>query len=183
MSVVAGGAGGGGRRVQRLPVDAPTDTGDGAAVLGAYAATLFDGRGPAMLGARRSEPGCSFPFVRDGDAVVAFAWGAAVPEGSWWPTALAGVLGPAVAADVVSGSSVASIGVRAGFRRRGLGALVLDALLTDLAPLGGPVHLGTQADNVPSRALYASRGFESVAVFSYPGQDQQWLLMRRPPTG
>lgn len=167
--------------VRRLTVEAPLDSGEGAAVLAAYGDVFGDAeQGRAMLIARRAEPGCSCVHVCEGNAVVAFAWGASVPDGSWWPTRLAASLGPVVAADVTSGSSVAHLGVRAGHRRRGLGGVVLDALLDDLAGIDGPVHLGTEADNDAARRLYQGRGFGTVAVYRHPDDDRDWRLMRRP---
>ena len=167
--------------VDRLPVDAPLETGDGAAVLAAYADVFLpQGRDPQrMLAARRAERGYSCRYVPDGDQVVAFAWGASVPAGSWWPTQLAAVLDPAVVADVLTGSAVAELGVRSSHRRRGLGRLVLAALLADLEPLGGPVHLGTEAANDASRRLYEEAGFRTITVFRYPSDTRRWRLMRK----
>ena len=134
-----------------------------------------------MLQARRAEPGHSCRYVADAGQVVAFAWGSSIPPGSWWPTQLARVLGPAVVEDLLSGTAVSDLGVRSSHRRRGLGRAVLDALLADLDVVGGPVHLGTQADNDASRRLYEQAGFSTVVTFHYPDDSSLWRLMRRPP--
>lgn len=81
-------------------------------------------------------------------------------------------------------ADVQTVAVAPGARRRGVGALLLDALLRQAA-LGGAssVLLEVRADNGPAIALYRSRGFERIAVrhrYYQPGDHDAWVMRLRP---
>ncbi len=66
------------------------------------------------------------------------------------------------------------IGVRAGWRRQGLGRALLGAALRWAGRRGLPVVLETRRDNLPARRLFARCGFRPA------GQEGDLLRMRRP---
>jgi ribosomal-protein-alanine N-acetyltransferase len=81
-------------------------------------------------------------------------------------------------------AELANLAVAAHAQRRGAGALLLDALLADVAAHGGAtVHLEVRASNAAALALYTSRGFvesgRRKGYYSAPTEDA--LLMRRQP--
>jgi len=83
--------------------------------------------------------------VDDADAVIGYA-GLLAPRGG-------------------GQGDVQTIAVAASARRRGIGAALLDALLTEAAARGADeVFLEVRADNPGAEALYASRGFARIAV-------------------
>ena len=73
------------------------------------------------------------------------------------------VLGYVILWSVLDESELANIAVAPAARGRGLGALLLDAVL-DTARAGGSVttHLEVRESNIAARALYRSRGFAEV---------------------
>ena len=83
-------------------------------------------------------------------------------------------------------ADVQTLAVAPRAQRRGLGALLLDALL-DTARSGGAasVLLEVRADNEPAKALYAARGFERVGVRRryYQPEDVDAHVLRRRLTG
>ena len=63
------------------------------------------------------------------------------------------------------------LGVASTHRRRGIGRLLLDAMLAHARRLGcTEAWLGTEHDNAPARALYESAGArpESFVLYAYP---------------
>ncbi|MGN6271627.1 MAG: ribosomal protein S18-alanine N-acetyltransferase [Protaetiibacter sp.] len=83
--------------------------------------------------------------VDDADAVLGYA-GLLAPRGS-------------------GQADVQTIAVAESARRQGIGAALLDALLAEARARGArEVFLEVRADNPAAEALYASRGFERIAV-------------------
>lgn len=68
---------------------------------------------------------------------------------------------------------------------RGVGRLLLDALLAEADAHGGPVFLDVRVGNEPAIGLYESAGFSRIGVrpryYQPAGADA--LVMRRPPAG
>jgi [ribosomal protein S18]-alanine N-acetyltransferase len=83
-------------------------------------------------------------------------------------------------------ADVQTLGVAPAAQRRGVGGLLLDALL-DAARAGGAsaVLLEVRADNAPAQALYAARGFERIGVRRryYQPEDVDALVLRLRLTG
>ncbi|TXK19207.1 ribosomal protein S18-alanine N-acetyltransferase [Homoserinibacter sp. GY 40078] len=81
----------------------------------------------------------------DGDAVIGYA-GLRAPHGA-------------------TDADVQTIAVSAERRRQGIGAALLDALLTEARTRGvRDVFLEVRADNPGAESLYASRGFERIGI-------------------
>ncbi|MGQ7295423.1 ribosomal protein S18-alanine N-acetyltransferase [Quadrisphaera sp. KR29] len=78
-------------------------------------------------------------------------------------------------------ADVQTLAVAPAAQRRGVGGLLLDALVT-AARAGGAsaVLLEVRADNEPARALYAARGFERIGVRRryYQPEDVDALVLR-----
>ncbi len=92
------------------------------------------------------------------------------------------VVGYGVVWVVADEAELANLAVAEAARGRGAGALLLDALLADVASKGGTtVHLEVRESNAAAVALYTSRGFavsgRRKAYYRAPVEDA--LLMRR----
>jgi [ribosomal protein S18]-alanine N-acetyltransferase len=92
------------------------------------------------------------------------------------------VVGYVVAWFVVDEAEIANLAVAPDRRSRGVGSRLLDAALTEARLLGAVVvHLEVRDSNAPARALYDSRGFETVGrrrrYYRDPVEDA--LLLRR----
>ncbi|MTK00856.1 ribosomal protein S18-alanine N-acetyltransferase [Micromonospora sp. CP22] len=77
---------------------------------------------------------------------------------------------------------VQNIAVRRDAQRRGIGRLLLEALLTEAGRLGvRAVLLEVAADNVAAQRLYATYGFEPIGVRRgyYQPSNTDALVMRR----
>lgn len=90
----------------------------------------------------------------------------------------AGLMCPGAEADVQT------VAVAPAARGRGLGGRLLDALVAEAARRGATsVLLEVRADNAPAIALYASRGFERIAVrraYYQPGGVDAHVMRLRP---
>lgn len=94
------------------------------------------------------------------------------------------VRGYSIAWVVDDEAELANLAVAPDARRAGLGALLLDALLREVASRGGAtVHLEVRASNVAAQALYRARGFEVSGRrrLYYQAPEEDAVLMRRPP--
>lgn len=94
------------------------------------------------------------------------------------------VVGYGVIWVVADEAELANLAVATSVRGRGVGALLLDALLREAAARGATAtHLEVRASNRAAVALYESRGFEvsgrRKGYYSAPVEDA--LLMRRGP--
>ena len=92
------------------------------------------------------------------------------------------VVGYTVSWHVVDEAELANIAVASDARRRGVGALLLDAALEDARAAGCAVlYLEVRASNEAALRLYESRGFEQIgrrrAYYRAPVEDA--LVMRR----
>jgi ribosomal-protein-alanine N-acetyltransferase len=88
---------------------------------------------------------------------------ARVPESRWYVVARSpeGVIGYAGLFLVGPEADVQTIAVAREQQGRGLGALLLEALVDRARAVGvAQLHLEVRADNAAARALYARRGFE-----------------------
>ncbi|TNM70014.1 ribosomal-protein-alanine N-acetyltransferase [Streptomyces sp. NP160] len=83
-------------------------------------------------------------------------------------------------------ADVQTLAVAAHAQRRGVGALLLDALVAAAREGGASaVLLEVRADNEPAQALYAARGFERIGVRRryYQPEDVDALVLRLRLTG
>ncbi|MGC4787354.1 ribosomal protein S18-alanine N-acetyltransferase [Micromonospora sp. DT178] len=77
---------------------------------------------------------------------------------------------------------VQNVAVRRGAQRRGVGRLLLEALLAEAARLGArSTLLEVAADNAPAQKLYATYGFEPIGVRRgyYQPSNTDALVMQR----
>ncbi|KKJ97009.1 ribosomal protein S18-alanine N-acetyltransferase [Micromonospora sp. HK10] len=77
---------------------------------------------------------------------------------------------------------VQTIAVRRDVQRRGIGRLLLEALLAEAARLGArSTLLEVAADNAPAQRLYATYGFEPIGVRRgyYQASNTDALVMQR----
>ncbi len=91
------------------------------------------------------------------------------------------VVGYAGYCDYPDEGFIQTIGVAPAAQGRGLGALLLDALLAHAATLPHkPVSLEVRADNAPAQRLYEGRGFRRTGVRRgyYPGGVDALVLTR-----
>ncbi|HVN10447.1 MAG TPA: ribosomal protein S18-alanine N-acetyltransferase [Kineosporiaceae bacterium] len=95
--------------------------------------------------------------------------------------ALAGYAGLMVGG---SEADVQTIGVAPAAQGRGVGTLLLRALVGEAARRGAAsLLLEVRADNVPAIALYGREGFARIAVrrrYYQPGGVDAWVMRRRP---
>ena len=93
-----------------------------------------------------------------------------------------GVIGFAIAWYVADESEIANIAVARAARRRGVGAALLDRILTAAAEFGAlSVFLEVRESNEEARTLYGARGFEIAGrrIKYYRKPDEDALIMRR----
>jgi ribosomal-protein-alanine N-acetyltransferase len=117
-------------------------------------------------------------------------WGelAGIPEARWYRAAVAPtstgdeILGYVGLATIDGTGDVQTVAVRRDRQGTGLGAVLLDALLTEAQNRAcAEVILEVRADNVPAIALYAKRGFDQIAERPRYYQDGvAALILRRP---
>lgn len=127
----------------------------------------------------------------ESDAFGADAWTPAqfwselarVPESRWYVTAresgMHELLGYGGIFVVAPEADVQTIAVARAAQGRGVGALLVDALIAAAGERGAAVmHLEVRADNGPARALYARAGFvDSGRRRDYYGRGQDAVLM------
>ncbi len=101
----------------------------------------------------------------DEDAIVGYA-GLLAPEGS-------------------GQGDIQTIAVAEAARGRGIGRALMDALLAEAARRGaGEVFLEVRAGNEPAQHLYATLGFERIAVrphYYQPDNEDAWVMRRTAP--
>jgi len=92
---------------------------------------------------------------------------------------IVGYAGLAVAADQ---ADVQTIAVDERYRRRGIGAALLEALLAEAARRGATaVYLEVRADNAPAQAMYERFGFERIGLrrrYYHDGTDAITMVKR-----
>jgi ribosomal-protein-alanine N-acetyltransferase len=97
--------------------------------------------------------------------------------------ALAGYAGLLVGG---SEADVQTIGVNPGVQGRGVGTLLLHALMDEAARRGATsLLLEVRADNDPAIRLYTREGFERISLrrrYYQPGDVDAWIMRRRPPS-
>jgi ribosomal protein S18 acetylase RimI-like enzyme len=111
--------------------------------------------------------------------LVGFVYGYRGGPGQWWHDRVAAALG-------LDGEErwlapghfeFTELHVRPGFRRRGVGGSLHDALLEGVdAPTA---VLSTQTDNKPAIALYAGRGWHVIVPYLDFGSGRPFLIMGR----
>jgi [ribosomal protein S18]-alanine N-acetyltransferase len=111
------------------------------------------------------------------------------PETRWYVVAVdetgligyAGLLAPGAEADVQT------VAVAAAAQGRGVGGLLVDALIEQARGRGAAgLLLEVRADNEPAIALYTGRGFERIAVrrrYYQPEDVDAWVMRLRPLAG
>ena len=92
------------------------------------------------------------------------------------------IAGYVVAWYILDEGELANLAVSPGLRKRGLGRLMLDAMLEDARGRGtATVYLEVRESNVAARQLYATRAFEEVGrrkqYYRNPSEDA--LILRR----
>ena len=81
-------------------------------------------------------------------------------------------------------AEVHTIGVDPRARGRGVGRLLLNAMLAVADARGGPVFLDVRVDNAPAIKLYESAGFTQVGVrkrYYQPAGADAYVMRRDPP--
>ncbi|HEY2833607.1 MAG TPA: ribosomal protein S18-alanine N-acetyltransferase [Sporichthyaceae bacterium] len=107
-------------------------------------------------------------FGTDAWSVASF-WAelAGIPDQRWYRVLLEGddVVGYAGLAVVADSADVQTVAVRADRQGRGLGGVLVDALLGEAEVRGcTEVLLEVRADNAAAIALYAARGFATITT-------------------
>lgn len=97
------------------------------------------------------------------------------------------VLGYVVAWFILDQAEIANLAVSRAFRRRGVGAALLDAALSEADDRQvTAIHLEVRQSNSPARRLYESRGFVEVgrrrAYYRRPVEDAVVLRRRTDPS-
>ena len=94
------------------------------------------------------------------------------------PIGYAGLLAPDTEADVQT------IAVATQAQGRGVGGILIDALIAEAARRSaGSVLLEVRANNEPAIALYTKRGFERIAIrrrYYQPEDVDAWVMRLRP---
>lgn len=123
-------------------------------------------------------------FGTDAWSVATF-WAelAGIPEQRWYRVLLEGedIVGYAGLAVVAESADVQTVAVRADRQGRGLGAVLLDALLGEADRRGcTEVLLEVRADNAAAIGLYAARGFATISTRRrYYSDGADALILRR----
>jgi ribosomal-protein-alanine N-acetyltransferase len=112
---------------------------------------------------------------------------AGIPDRRWYRVLLegdevVGYAGLSVVADSADSADVQTVAVRADRQGRGLGGVLLDALLAEADRRGcADVLLEVRADNPAAIGLYAARGFDTIAERRrYYSDGTDALILRRP---
>ncbi len=111
----------------------------------------------------RAEPGFRLVLARAAGELVGFGVGWSLPEGGWG------------SAERVSGFGVAELGVRGGWRGRGIASRVHAALVAGQAR----VLLWVRADASTARAVYARWGYRRVGEVDRDGLSYLVLCLDR----
>lgn len=79
-------------------------------------------------------------------------------------------------------AEIHTIGVDPADHRRGIGTLLLEALLLEAGRRGGPVFLEVRTDNAPAITLYEKHGFHIIGLRKnyYQPSGADAYTMRRP---
>jgi [ribosomal protein S18]-alanine N-acetyltransferase len=123
-------------------------------------------------------------FGTDAWSVASF-WAelAGIPDRRWYRVLLEGdtVVGYAGLSVLGAGADVQTLAVRADRQGRGLGGVLLDALLMEADARGcTEVLLEVRADNTAAIALYTARGFATIASRRrYYSDGTDALILRR----
>jgi|SRR5579871_673969 ribosomal protein S18 acetylase RimI-like enzyme len=140
-----------------------------------------EGRGHEPMMRHATYPGFKGIVALTPDARVAgFIYGTTNLPGQWWYEQVAPVLGPEDTARYLNGTFyVTELGVDPAFRRHGLGARLLSAVLADLPHSGAT--LSTQCDNLPARSLYEREGWRYlIEAMRFSADGPEFVIMYRP---
>jgi ribosomal protein S18 acetylase RimI-like enzyme len=97
--------------------------------------------------------------ARSEDGVVGFAYGFTGQRGQWWSDRIAAAISPELAAEWIGGHfEVVELAVHPDAQRNGLGAALMDALMTGLP--NRKALLTTYADDHPAPRLYRRLGWQ-----------------------
>jgi ribosomal-protein-alanine N-acetyltransferase len=90
------------------------------------------------------------------------------------------VVGYAIATYKGSTAVITSMAVRAGYRGKGIGALLLEDILKEVSDKVPVVELQVAVDNKAAIALYRKYSFSEVGiVHNYYGEGKDAILMRK----
>jgi len=146
---------------------------------------------PVLRPLRWWDVGAVVPLERDLFGATAWSpevfWAELAQERTRWyvvaEDGAGGLLGYAGLLHNGAEADVQTIAVAPAARRRGVGALLLRALLGEAARCGcTSVMLEVRADNAGAIALYERFGFERISVRRgyYPGGVDAWVMRLRP---
>jgi ribosomal protein S18 acetylase RimI-like enzyme len=112
--------------------------------------------------------------------IAGYIYGTSTLLGQWWPDRIATVIGRELAERRLYGSfNVTELGVRAEYRRRGLGTYLMRAVLAGLP--NQHVTLSTECDNNPARTFYEGLGFDYlVERMRFAESGEEYAVLDRP---
>ena len=144
-----------------------------------------DDRLGEILPTHSSRDGFRFLAARVEGSLVGFTYGYLGAPGQWWHDIVSAAMTTEQRRHWLTPGhfELVELHVRPGFRRRGVGARLLDALL---GSVDGPTAvLSTQTDNIPALSLYRCRGWVGVvpSLRFAPGGEEYTILGRDLPPG
>jgi len=124
-----------------------------------------------VLPRHRVRDGFRCVVASEDDAVVGFAYGYTSAPGQWWHDWVAGLVGPALAAEWMSDAfDLVELAVRPAAQGRGHGGRLHDAVLAGLPHR--TALLSTRDEDIPARRLYRSRGWVPLREGWCPSPNQ-----------
>ncbi len=123
-----------------------------------------------QLPAHAARDGFRLVTVRDGSALLGFAYGYTGELGQWWTDQIAGTVPPVLAKTWLGGHfEVVELAVRPEAQGRGFGAALIETLLVGLPHRRA--LLTTYADDRPAPRLYRRMGWQLLASGVFDGSD------------
>jgi ribosomal protein S18 acetylase RimI-like enzyme len=139
-----------------------------------------DDRLGEILPTHSSRKGFRFLAARVEGSLVGFTYGYLGAPGQWWHDIVSAAMTTEQRRRWLTPGQfeLVELHVRPGFRRRGIGARLHDALLASVA--GPTAVLSTQTDNMPALSLYRGRDWVGVvaSLRFAPGGEKYTILGR-----